>query len=217
MLAAWWLALAGPPVFDARLRQAADVPAALALAEGRVHLRRRCLSLRCLRAGWSLPQPARGAFARPASPFAIRPVLPRTGGIGLFAPPSRRDWIASEGHDWRVGTRYGFEAIRQPGTELRVEIGGGYRFQPGVDDGTAAMGPVARGHLALSQRIGPRARLSQQLVVEQGRMDTYVRNAVALDLLLEPRWTLRSAVELQRDSAAARGTTAGTLQLRYAF
>jgi hypothetical protein len=222
MLAAWWFAVLGQPVFLLPLPHVADaavadVPAVIALASGRASLQRPCRSLACLQSAWELsPMPL---FARAAArdPFALPRALPASTSYGLHAPASSSDWLAAYGSNWRLGARYGVEAIRQPDTQLRIEVGSGYRLQPYVDDGTASTGPVARGSIQWLQRFGQRALLSQQLRVETGRHDTFVRNALALDILLQPSWTLSSSVELRHDSAADDTTTQGSLQLRYAF
>jgi hypothetical protein len=67
------------------------------------------------------------------------------------------------------------------------------------------------------QRLGQRALLSQHLRVETGRHDTFVRNALALDILLQRSWTLGSTLELRHDGAEGDTATRGSLQLRYAF
>lgn len=224
MFAAWWLAVLVPPVFVQPLPQAADadaaiadVPAVVALAGGRASLQRPCRSLACLQAGWALP-PAPVFAARAArDPFALPAPLPPAAGGGLYVPASRSDWLGTYGSNWRLGARYGIEAIRQPDTQLRIELGSGYRLQPYVDDGTAGTGPVARGRVDWTQRLGERAQLRQQLQVETGRHDTYLRNSLLLELVLQPNWTLHSRLELRHDSAAADTTTQGTVQLRYAF
>jgi putative salt-induced outer membrane protein YdiY len=193
------------------------VPAIIALAGGRASLQRPCRSLACLQAAWDLPPPPLFAAEASRDPFAIPRPLPTTTSYGLHAPASSSDWLAAYGSNWRLGARYGVEAIRQPDTQLRIEVGSGYRLQPYVDDGTASTGPVARGSIEWMQRFGQRALLSQQLRVETGRHDTFVRNALALDILLQRSWTLSSSVELRHDSAADDTATRGSLQLRYAF
>ena len=222
MLAAWWFAVLGQPVFLLPLPQSADaamadVPAIIVLASGRASLQRPCRSLGCLQAAWDQPPPPLFASAPTRDPFAMPRALPATTSHGLRAPASSSDWIAAYGSNWRLGARYGVEAIRQPDTQLRIEVGSGYRLQPYVDDGTAGIGPVARGSIEWLQRFGQRALLSQQLRVETGRHDILVRNALALDILLQPSWTLSSRLELRHDSAAADTATQGSLQLRYAF
>ena len=104
-----------------------------------------------------------------------------------------------------------------PDTRIRVEIGSGYRLQPYVDDGVGETGPVARGRVEWQQRIGEFASLHQELRVETGRNDTFVRNALALEVVLQPNWTLRSRFELRHDSAAGGTATESAIQLRYSF
>ena len=97
----------------------------------------------------------------------------------------------------------------------------GYRLQPYVDYGTAAVGPIARGGLQLSQSFGERTRLTQQVQVETGRANTFVRQTIGVDVALDPKWSLRSDVEMRHDSAADGGNgetdTEGSVKVRYAF
>lgn len=214
MLAALWFAVLGQPVFLLPFPQAADTPSVLAIAGSQVSLQRPCRSLECLQAGWQL-RPAPVMAQR--SPFALRRVLPGRRYIGLSAPASRQDWIDAYGSNARFGARYGFEPIREADTRLRIEVGSGYRLQPWADDGIGHIGPVARGSIQWLQQLGDRTRLTQQLRVETGRGDTFVRNAMALDITLQPNWTLRSSLELRHDSAADDTATQGSVQLRYSF
>lgn len=213
MVAAFWLAVLMPPVFVQPFPQAPDVPAAVALAGGRVVPQRPCYSLQCLQAGWRMAAPALPARR---NPFALPRALP-VQRPGLRAPASRRDWVASYGSNARLGTRYGVEAVRDPDTQVRIEVGSGYRLQPHVDDGIGHIGPVARGSLVWLQRVGEHARLQQQVRVEAGRGDTYVRNSMSLDITLQPNWTLRSSFDLRHDSAADDTAAQGSVQLRYTF
>jgi hypothetical protein len=217
MPAVWWFAVLGQPVFALPLAQVPDKPAVFAIASADPRLRPPCLSLRCLRTGWESPTDAKLADNRTASPFAKPRALPRIRSFGLYAPASRREWTANDGHDWRVGTRFGFTPIREGDTQLKVEFGGGYRFQPYVDDGTSAAGPVARSRIELTRKLGPSVQFSQQVRVESGRYDTYLRNVIALDVQLEPNWRLRSQVQTTHDSDAPTSTTTGSVQLRYSF
>lgn len=94
-------------------------------------------------------------------------------------------------------------------------------MQPYVDDGVATTGAVARGKVEWRQQLAPRTLLVQQLKLEAGRSDTYVRNTVGVDVEVLPQWLLQSSLETRHDSAAdgGRGRTenTGKVQLRYAF
>lgn len=215
MFSALWLAVLGQPVFVLPFPQAPELPAVVAIASSRVSLHRPCRSLECLRAGWkALPvEPV----AQERSPFSQPRVLPSRRRLGLHAPTSRIEWMSTYGSNSRLGARYGVEAIRGPDTSVRIEIGSGYRLQPYVDDGVGETGPVARGRFEWQQRLGDSARLHQQLWVEAGRNDTFVRNALALDVELQPNWTLRSRFEFRHDSAVGNSATESQVQLRYSF
>jgi putative salt-induced outer membrane protein YdiY len=178
-----------------------------------VSLQRPCYSFECLQAGWRLsaaPLPSR------RNPFALSRTLPRQRS-SLRAPATRREWVATYGSNARLGTRYGISAFRDPDTQVQLEVGSGFRLQPYADDGIGHIGPVARGSLLWLQRIGQNARLVQQVRVETGRGDTFVRNSMSLDITLQPNWTLRSSVDLRHDSAADDTAAQGSVQLRYSF
>lgn len=226
MFAVWWLAFAGLPVFHQPLPESPDEPALLAVAAGRAALRTPCYALACRDAEWS--EPTRYTrLRRPASPGTIPQLQPlRLAAIAsraypLYSPPSRRDWQAYHGNQDRVDTRYGYEAIRTPDTRLSVEMGTGYRLQPYADFGTAVPGPIARGNVQLSQSLGDRARLTQQVLVEAGRENTILRQTLGVDLELRPQWMLRSSYELRHDTFADDGKgvtdTEGSLRLQYTF
>lgn len=214
MVPAFWLAVLMPPVFALPFPQAPDAPAAIALVGGQVSLQRACYSLACLQAGWQLS--TKPLLPAQRSPFAMPRVLRAHRGR-LHAPATRREWVANHGSNARLGTRYGIDAIRDPDTRVSIEIGSGYRLQPYADDGIGHIGPVARGSLSWLQRFGDRTRLQQQVRVETGRGDTYVRNLVSLEIALESNWTLRSTVDLHHDSAVDDTATQGAVQLRYRF
>jgi len=224
MFATYWLAALLPPVFATPLPQAPDVPAALAVASDRVDVRLPCYRLRCPDSEWQAPLPATTYAIGPEPVRVQRTELPgQRGAIPALhvAISPRTGTLTGYSSDVRVGARYGIDAVRTPDTRVRVEVGSGYRMQPSVDDGIPATGMVARGKLEWQQQLTPRAQLTQQVRVETGRGDTYLRNAVGVDVQVLPQWLLRSSVETRHDSAAQGGQgateTAGSVQLRYAF
>jgi len=226
MLAALWLALAAPPVYLQPLPDSPAEPAALALAAGRLDLRRPCYTLVCEDAGWRAPN----RFTRiwqPRVPGSVDPLakihMPAIAArrYPLYSPASRRDWRVNHGSRSRFTAGFGYEAIRTPDTSVRLEFGTGYRLQPYADHGTATEGPIARGRLELRQSIADRALLTQNLLVETGKSNTTTRQVIGLDLQLLPQWTLHSNFELRHDSAGNGGSgatdTEGSLRLRYRF
>ncbi|HVI58618.1 MAG TPA: DUF481 domain-containing protein [Luteimonas sp.] len=227
MLAAWWLALAGLPVFQQPLPESPGEPAALAVMGEHVSLRAPCYRLVCPDAEWLAPTPYTTLW-KPKVPGTLPRLRPAKAAplatrsyTSLYAPASQRDWFDSRANDTKVGTTFGMEAFRRPGTEVQVELGTGYRLQPYADYGTAAIGPIASGGLRVSKRFGDWAELNQQVRVETGRRNTFVRQTIGVDILLQPRWTLQSRLEVNHDSIGdgGRGSTdtQGSVNLEYAF
>ncbi|MGY0612780.1 MULTISPECIES: DUF481 domain-containing protein [unclassified Luteimonas] len=226
MLAALWLALAAPPVFIQPLPESPGEPAMVALAAGRADLRRPCYRLVCEDAAWQPPT----RFTRirqPKVPGSVDPLVPmRLPAIAarrypLYSPASRRDWRINHGSHSRFTAGFGYEAVRTPDTNVKLEFGTGYRLQPYADYGTAGEGMIARGRLELRQSIAERALLTQNLLVETGRFNTTTRQVIGLDLKLQNQWTLHSNFELRHDSAGNGGSgatnTEGSMNLRYRF
>jgi hypothetical protein len=228
MFASWWLAVIGLPVFLQPLPEAPDQPAVLAIASGQVSLRQPCLRLRCADAEWQQAARPPRTLAREEAPGVIDPIraerLPRLATrrfIGLHSPASRRDWFDTRGGAALVDARYGMEAVRSAQTRVQLELGTGYRLQPYADYGTATQGPVAMGQLRLSQRLGDFGSLNQQVRVERGRENAYLRQTIGLDLELAPQWSLLGDFELRHDTAGNGGQghtdRESSLRLRYAF
>jgi len=227
MLAGWWLAVAGLPIYTQPLPAAPELPAIAAVAARQVPLRRPCYRLACRDAEWTAGA-SRQRIWSPKAP-GVRPrtvaqplvKLPDRRLAPLHSPFSSREFIRSGGNHVKWDTSYGLEAIRSPETSLRVEFGTGFRIEPYTDYGTAAMGPVARGQLQLSQELGRHASFTQQVQVETGRENTFLRQTLAFDYELFPQWTLRSDFELRHDTLGngGRGSTdtEGSLKLRRTF
>ncbi len=225
MLAGWWLAIAGLPVFTHALPEAPDLPAAVAVASGQVSLRQPCYHLDCGDAEWAGPA---SLLAKPLPPgaanriAAVRPArLASRRIVALRSPASRRDWFSTTGNATRVGASYAFEPWRSPDSRLQMEFGTGYRLRPYADLGTRSNGMIARGRMLYSQQLGDYARLTQQLHVETGRENTFARQIIGLDLQLHQDWTLHSELLLRHDTAAnggdGRTESERSLRLRYVF
>src|SRR3546814_13035017 len=97
------------------------------------------------------------------------------------------------------------QAIRRPDTKVQLELGTGYRLQPYAEYGTAAIGVIATGGLRLSQRFGAWAEINQRVRVETGRNNTFVRQTLDVDIMLQPRLTLPSRLGGNHDDAGDRG------------
>lgn len=227
MLAGWWLAVAGLPIYTHPLPAAPEQPAITAVVSRQVPLRRPCYRLACRDKEWTASA-SRQRIWMPKAP-GVRPrtvslpvvKLPDRRFASLHSPYSSRESVRAGGNHVKWDTSYGFEAIRSPETTLRLEFGTGVRIEPYTDYGTAVMGPIARGQVQLSQELGRKASFTQQVQVETGRENTFVRQTLAFDYELFPRWTLRSDFELRHDTLGngGRGSTdtEGSLKLRRSF
>ncbi|WP_101925288.1 MULTISPECIES: DUF481 domain-containing protein [Luteimonas] len=227
MFAGWWLAIAGLPIYTQPFPAAPEEAAIVAVASRQVSMRRPCYALQCRDAEWQ-PVATRERIWQPRAP-GVRPKtvaaplvkLPNRQPIALYSPFSQRDSFRSGGNHVKWDTSYGIEAIRSPQTTLQLEFGTGLRIEPYTDFGTAAMGPVARGRMQLSQELGRRASFTQQVQVETGRENTFLRQTLAFDYELFPQWTLRSDFELRHDTLGngGKGSTdsEGSLRVRYTF
>lgn len=229
MLAPLWLAVAGLPVFNQPFPDAPEQPAAIALAANEVSLRRPCLQLDCRDGGWRAGGgPGAVATTYPADrdgePRVIRTPLPGAtlpGVRRLPAPGLRRDWVEPYAGLDRVSARYGRTLVDTARTDVDVELGTGFRWQPYVDNGSADTGMVARGSVALRKKLGERTEVTQTTRVEAGRDNTFLRNSLGVQVDLMPNWSLNSDVEVRHDTAANGGSgqtqTEGNVQLQYSF
>lgn len=210
MLPLLWLAFSAPPT----ALHPPLLPVLPPEVAERLVVAPRCLKARCVNGEWSVD-------AMAAIPSGQRRVdaddLPGSGGR-LRLPNERRDWVKAQGSNARVGMQYGLQAVKKPGTSVRVSVDTGYRLQGYADDGTAGTGPILRGQVEWNQALGKRARLSQVTRVETGQHGAYLRNSLLLNVQLQPTLTLSSGVEMRRDSdLAGRNQTDATLKLKYAF
>lgn len=223
MIVPLWLAVAGLPVFQQPIAEVPDRPAAIAMVAGDVSLRKPCLRVRCADAEWRPPDPATTYAYRGDDQPAVRTTLPGspTKGVRSLPAPRRQDWVAPYAGLDRVGGRYGRNLVSTPTTAVQVEVGTGFRWRPYVDNGSADTGPVARGRVALQQKVGEHARLRQETRVESGRDNTWVRNSLGVDIELQPNWSLRSEVEVRHDTAGNGGSgrtdSEGRVRLFYDF
>lgn len=191
----------------------------VALGSDPAQMRLFCYSTRCNDIEWRQArtgQPLRLADgSRPA-----RPALPgRDPWIQLYAPAIPRDSRASYANDWRIGARYGIQALRDGPVQLGVQLGAGYRMAHLGDDGIHLPGPVLRGALDFGRRIGDRAWWNQHIQFETGQGQTFVKQTIGVDVSLWPSWTLETDFAIRHDEVGTSGTESAesSVQLRRRF
>lgn len=135
---------------------------------------------------------------------------PRLPGVraarALSAPARSRESRAAYSNDWRIGTRYGLQLVRDRDTQLGVEFGAGYRFAPLHDDGVSIPGPVFRGGISLGQRLGEWAQWNQRVQFETGNGERFVKQMLGLDVELPRDWELETDYVIRYDSRGASGS-----------
>lgn len=194
-------------------------PTLIALASDPAQMRLYCFSTRCGDAEWKfamaapLPVPSSGPRGR-----ELR--LPGSQRYAsLSAPATPRDSKALYSNDFRIGTRYHVQAMRDGPTQLGLTLGAGYRLSPLYDDGINLPGPVLRGELNFGQQIGERAQWTQRVQFESGRGEAFVKQSVSLDVNLWPNWTLESDFAIRHDTQSGGGkeTAESSIELRRRF
>ncbi|KRD77119.1 MULTISPECIES: DUF481 domain-containing protein [unclassified Lysobacter] len=218
------LALLGGPLLTLPTLPVSGDPTLMALASDPAQMRLYCFSTRCGDEEWRLalaPPPSQARdLAAPATP-SRRPLrLPGSQRyIGLSAPAAARESRGAYSNDFRIGTRYGLQVLRDGPTQLGLQFGAGYRLAPLYDDGINRPGAVMRGELNFGQKIGDRARWTQRVFVESGRGDTFVKQSVRLDVALWPDWTLETDFAIRHDSNGGGGSESAesSIELRRRF
>lgn len=204
MLADWFLAIACPFL---TLPVPASGPAAVpALTIDPVWLQpRHCLSTRCGDEEWRREIEGSAAPRVASSKRNLR--LPgNRAALPLRAPARTRESRGAYSNNWRIGTRYGYQMVRERDLQIGVEVGAGYRIAPLHDDGVAVPGPVFRGGINLGRRFGERAQWTQRLQFETGNGHHFARQTIGVDVELAPDWMLESDYVIRYDSRGASGS-----------
>lgn len=207
MFAALGLAVLAGPFVTLPSPQFGGDPMLIALGSDPARLRLHCYSTRCGDEEWRQQLlPSTPATDRRRA-NTRRPRLPGTSAaLPLRAPTIARQSHAGYSNDWRIGTRYNVQAVRDGDTRLGLQFGAGYRLAPLHDDGVSATGPVFRGMIDFGQRLGERAQWTQRIQFETGRGESFVRQAIGLDVALWPAWTLETDVIIRHDSRGDSGS-----------
>lgn len=219
MLGILGLVLLTSPFITLPLPAVEGDPALMALGSDPAQLRLFCYSTRCGDEEWQRGAPTAAQLVFDDKRRA-RPTLPGSQPwIGLSAPAQPRDAKANYSNDWRIGTRYQVQAMRDGPTQLGVQLGAGYRLAPLYDDGIDRPGPVLRGELDFGQQIGDRAKWNQRIQFETGQGTTFVKQTFGLDVSLWPSWTLETDFQIRHTESGVTGTESAesSMQLRRRF
>lgn len=212
MLAQWFLAIVGPLLTTPiPVPESASVEA---ISIDPIWLRPDCLQVQCGDEEWERqlrPLPV-ASKRRPRLP-GVRAARP------LSAPARPRESRSLYSNDWRVGTRYGVQLVRERDMQFGVEFGAGYRLAPLHDDGISLPGPIFRGGISLGRRLGERAQWSQRVQFEAGNGERFVKQMLGIDVELPDDWELETDYVIRYDSqgASGRDTAEAWMGLRRRF
>ncbi|MBF6025196.1 DUF481 domain-containing protein [Lysobacter niastensis] len=222
MLGVFGLALLGGPFVTLPSPAYGGDPTLIAIAGDPAQMRLPCYSIRCGDEEWRLalgtPENARLAVPESRKPGVQLPGSQRY--IGLSAPAVSRESRSNYSNDWRIGTRYDVQALRDGPTQLGLQLGAGYRLAPLYDDGVAEAGPIFRGAVDFDRRFGERAQWNHRIEFETGRRgDTFVKQSAAFDVNLWQDWTLETDFTIRHDSRSGSGseTAESSIELRRRF
>ncbi|UNK48627.1 DUF481 domain-containing protein [Lysobacter sp. S4-A87] len=194
-------------------------PTLIAIASDPAQMRLYCFSTRCGDEEWQLAtSPTPTVPSTTARAKTLR--LPGSQRYAqLSAPATPRESRSSYSNDFRIGTRYGVQAMRDGPTQLGLTLGAGYRLAPLYDDGINQAGPVLRGELNFGQKIGERAQWTQRVQFESGRGEAFVKQSLSLDVELWSNWSLESDFAIRHDTQNGGGseTAESKLELRRRF
>lgn len=193
-------------------------PTLIALASDPAQMRLYCFSTRCGDQEWKVAMSAPAPVESSPRQRSLR--LPGSQAYtALSAPATPRDSKAVYSNDFRIGTRYNVQAMRDGPTQLGLTLGAGYRLAALYDDGINIPGPVLRGELNFGQQIGDRAQWTQRVQFESGRGEAFVKQSVSLDVNLWRDWTLESDFAIRHDTQTGGGkeTAESSIELRRRF
>lgn len=129
------------------------------------------------------------------------------------------DEFAAYDYQWVVSVGYGYTLIKNPSTELAVEVGPGYRRQkpadvlgPEVVDGRplrhgfpAESDVVGRGLVSFRHAFNDSTAFVNTLLVEAGSDNTFVQNDAGLQVDMSKKLALKVGYQVRRNTDVAVG------------
>lgn len=132
-----------------------------------------------------------------------------------------KDKFSSFEYQATAGLGYGYRILDGESHTLSVEAGPGVRFSEERDSGESETNLIARGALDYAWKISETARLENALLVESGSSNTFLENALSLEVAINSAMSLKTGVAVRHntDVAAGRDNTdvLSTVNLVYSF
>ncbi|MBB1087169.1 DUF481 domain-containing protein [Lysobacter sp. SG-8] len=113
---------------------------------------------------------------------------------------NERDHFASNEYQWTAAVGYGFRAIDTEATKLLFEVGPGYRWSKLQDVQVHRNEGIVRGTMAFAHQFNDSTSISNDLLVEAGSENTFVRNDLALKVKMTEALALKAGVEVRHNT-----------------
>lgn len=134
---------------------------------------------------------------------------------------NERDRFASNEYQWTVAAGYGHKLINDDTTQLKMEIGPGYRWAKLQGVRIHNNEAILRGFMDFSRKLTPTTSLYDTLLVEAGSDNTFTSNNLGLQVQMTDALALKAGFEVRHNTDVLPGTkrtdTLTTVNVVYGF
>ena len=134
---------------------------------------------------------------------------------------NERDRFASNEYQWTVAAGYGHQLINDDTTQLKMEIGPGYRWAKLQGVRIHNNEAILRGFMDFSRKLTPTTSLYDTLLVEAGSDNTFASNNLGLQVQITDALALKAGFEVRHNTDVLPGTkrtdTLTTVNVVYGF
>ena len=134
---------------------------------------------------------------------------------------NERDRFASNEYQWTVAAGYGHQLINDDTTQLKMEIGPGYRWAKLQGVRIHNNEAILRGFMDFSRKLTPTTSLYDTLLVEAGSDNTFASNNLGLQVQMTNALALKAGFEVRHNTDVLPGTkrtdTLTTVNVVYGF
>lgn len=134
---------------------------------------------------------------------------------------NERDRFASNEYQWTVAAGYGHQLINDDTTQLKMEIGPGYRWAKLQGVRIHNNEAILRGFMDFSRKLTPTTSLYDTLLVEAGSDNTFTSNNLGLQVQMTDALALKAGFEVRHNTDVLPGTkrtdTLTTVNVVYGF
>lgn len=134
---------------------------------------------------------------------------------------NERDRFASNEYQWTVAAGYGHQLINDDTTQLKMEIGPGYRWAKLQGVRIHNNEAILRGFMDFSRKLTTTTSLYDTLLVEAGSDNTFASNNLGLQVQMTDALALKAGFEVRHNTDVLPGTkrtdTLTTVNVVYGF